>query len=115
MLSEEWAEALEKRIDRMLPMLLSSLYAVRRQHDKGLERCFDRAVAGLNSVQRQVSYHADLRYEAANASERVRHTRALVLLGERADALARSVETCFTDGVELKRGQTSVQVLVERL
>jgi hypothetical protein len=113
--SEEWTEALERRIDRMLPVLLSSLAAVRREHDKGLVRCFDRAVSGLNSVQKQVSYHADLRYEARTASERARHTRALILLSERAEELARSVETCFTDGVPVKHGETVVEVVLDRL
>jgi hypothetical protein len=115
MFSEEWAQALERRIERLLPPLLSSLAAVRRQHDAGLVRCFDRAVAGLNSVQRQVSYHADLRYEAGSEAERVRHTRALALLSARAEELGRSVETCFTDGVPVKRGETVVEVTIERL
>jgi hypothetical protein len=115
MFSEEWVQALERRIERLLPPLLSSLAAVRRQHDAGLVRCFDRAVAGLNSVQRQVSYHADLRYEAGSEAERVRHTRALALLSARAEELGRSVETCFTDGVPVKRGETVVEVTIERL
>lgn len=115
MYSDEWADALERRIERLLPPLLGSLAAVRRQHDAGLVRCFDRAVAGLNSLQRQVSYHADLRYEAASAAERVRHTRALALLAARAEELGRSVETCFTDGVPVKRGETVVEVTIERL
>lgn len=115
MFSEEWADALERRIERLLPPLLSSLSAVRRQHDAGLVRCFDRAVASLNSVQRQVSYHADLRYEAVSDAERTRHTRALALLAARAEELGRSVETCFTDGVPLKRGETVVEVTIERL
>ena len=115
MFSEEWTDALERRIERLLPPLLSSLAAVRRQHDAGLVRCFDRAVAGLNSVQRQVSYHADLRYEAVSETERARHTRALGLLAARAEELGRSVETCFTDGVPVKRGETVVEVTIERL
>ncbi len=115
MFSEEWADALERRIERLLPPLLSSLAAVRRQHDAGLVRCFDRAVSGLNSLQRQVSYHADLRYQAVSEAERVRHTRALALLAARAEELGRSVETCFTDGVPVKRGETVVEVTIERL
>jgi hypothetical protein len=113
--TEAWAEALERRIDRLVPVLLRSLAAARRERDAGLVRCFDRAVAGLNSVQRQVSYHADLRYEARAESERARHTRALLVLNERAEELARSVETCFTDGVPVKNGQTVVEVVVEKL
>jgi hypothetical protein len=114
MFSEEWADALERRIDRMLPVLLKSLAAVRRERDPALVRCFDRAVAGLNSLQKQVSYHADLRYEARSESERLRHTRALALISARADELAQSVETCFTDGVPVKHGETVVEVVVER-
>jgi hypothetical protein len=113
--TEAWADALERRIDRLLPVLLSSLSAVRRAHDPGLVRCFDRAVSALSSVQRQVSYHADLRFEASAQSERARHTRALMLLSERVDELGRSVETCFTDGVQVKHEQTVVEVVVERL
>ena len=112
--TEEWEEALARRIERTLPALLSSLAAARREQDKGLVRCFDRAVAGLNSTQRQVSYHADLRDEASSESERARHARALVLLSARVDELALSVETCFTDGVLVKHGQTVVEVVVEK-
>lgn len=112
--SEAYADALERRIDRLLPVLMSSLKAVRREHDPALVRCFDRAISALNSVQRQVSYHADLRYEANAASERARHTRALVLLSGRVDELARSVETCFTDGVEVQSDTTVVEVVLER-
>jgi hypothetical protein len=113
-INEAWVDALSLRIERMVPVVMSSLAAVRRERDKGLVRCFDRAVAGLNSLQRQVSYHADLRYETSIASERARHTRALVLLSARADELARSVQTCFTDGVPLKDGETVVEVVAER-
>ena len=113
--SEAWAEALERRIDGLLPVLLRSLAAARREHDPALVRCFDRAVSGLNSVQRQVSYHADLRFEARAESERARHTRALLVLSERAEELGRSVESCFTDGVPVKHGQTVVEVVVERI
>lgn len=115
MFEEAWAEALERRIERLLQPLLSSLAAVRREQDPGLVRCFDRAVAGLNSLQRQVRFHADLRYEADSAAERVRLTRALVLLSARAEELGRNVETCFTDGVPVKHGETIVEVTVERL
>lgn len=114
MFSEEWANALERRIERMLPVLLKSLAAVRRERDPALVRCFDRAVAGLNSLQKQVSYHADLRYEARSEGERLRHTRALALISARADELAQSVETCFTDGLAVKHGETVVEVVVER-
>lgn len=110
----DWVDALWERIEQLRPILMSSLAASRREHDKGLVRCFDRAVAGLNSAQRQLGYHADLRDGAQQEGERARQTRALRLLSARVDELALSVETCFTDGIAVKHDQTVVEVIVEQ-
>jgi hypothetical protein len=103
-----WVDALERRIDRLLPSLLTSLWAVRREREPALVRCFDRAVSELNSVARQVAYHAD---RLEDVRERVRHQKALLLLNTRVEDLARTRVDCFTDGAVVAAGKTSVEVV----
>jgi hypothetical protein len=106
------AQGLARRIERLLPAMLSSLAAARRHGEPSLVRCFDRAVSGLHSLSKQVTYHAERGARAREASERDRHQRALLYLAQRVDELAHSGETCFTDGVLLPPGQTQVEVVI---
>jgi hypothetical protein len=106
----DWVDALERRIGKLLPSLLGSLSAARREREPALVRCFDRAVSELHSVERQVSYHAD-RLELTDRATLARHRRALLLLQTRVDELSRSGVSCFTDGTVSRPGETHVEVL----
>jgi len=105
----DWVDSLERRIGSLLPSLLSSLSAARREREPAMVRCFDRAVSELHGVERQVGYHAD-RLDVPDELARGRHQKALVLLLERVDELAQSRVSCFTDGAVSKPGQTRVEV-----
>lgn len=109
--SVDAATGLSRRIERLLPVLMSSLAAARREHEAALIRCFDRAVAELHGLRRQVAYHSERQARATEASERGRHGRALKFLAQRVDELAHSGESCFTDGVWLASGETRVDVV----
>jgi hypothetical protein len=106
----DWVDALERRIGKLLPSLLTSLSAVRRERESALVRCFDRAVSELHSVERQVAYHAD-RLELPDGSTDARHQKALLLLRTRVDDLSHSGVSCFTDGALSRPGETQVEVL----
>jgi hypothetical protein len=106
------AQGLARRIERLLPAMLSSLAAARREGEPTLVRCFDRAVSELHSLRRQVTYHAERGARAREATDRERHQRALLYLAQRVDELAHSGETCFTDGVLLPPGETQVEVVI---
>ena len=105
------SQGLSRRIERLLPVLMSSLAAARREREDALIRCFDRAVSELHGLRRQVAYHADRRERAPQPGERERHQRALTFLAQRVDELAHSGETCFTGGVLLSPGTTRVDVV----
>lgn len=105
------SQGLSRRIERLLPVLMSSLAAARREREAPLIRCFDRAVSELHGLRRQVAYHAERRERAAEPRERERHQRALTFLAQRVEELARSGETCFTGGVWLSSGETRVDVV----
>lgn len=109
--SPEGAQGLARRIERLLPAMLNSLAAARREGEPALIRCFDRAVAELHSLGRQVTYHAERGARAQEASERQRHQRALLYLAQRVDQLSHSGESCFTDGVWLPPGTTQVEMV----
>lgn len=108
----ETASQLQRRIQRLLPALMSSLAAARREGDPTLIRCFDQAVSALHSLDRQVSYHADRKAQATQSTERARHEKALVFLRERVDELAHSGESCFTEGAWVPPGATYVEVTI---
>lgn len=103
---------LEREIQRLLPTLMSSLAAARRERDPLLIRCFDRAVSELHGVRRQVGYHLARHAIASEAAERSRHEKALRFLRERVVALSQRSESCFTEGVWVKPGETHVEVIV---
>lgn len=105
-----WVDSLEQRIGKLLPTLLSSLSAARRERESALVRCFDRAISALHSVEKQVAYHAD-RLEVPDLADRGRHQRALMLLRGRVDELSQSSISCFTDGAVTQPGQTLVEVV----
>jgi hypothetical protein len=105
------AQGLSRRIERLLPAMLNSLAAARREREPAMIRCFDRAVSELHSLARQVTYHLERRASASLPTERERHQRALVFLAQRVDELAHSGESCFTDGVWLASGETRVEVV----
>jgi hypothetical protein len=109
--SGDASQALAYRIERLLPVLMSSLAAARRERERELVRCFDRAVSELHGLRRQVAYHAERHLRAPEPSERDRHQRALSFLAQRVEELAHSGETCFTDGVLLPPGKTRVDVV----
>jgi hypothetical protein len=109
--AQEAVQTLSRRIERLLPVLMSSLAAARREREGELVRCFDRAVSELHSLRRQLAYHAQRRALANEPSERARHSRALTVLAQRVDELAHSGESCFTDGVWLPPGKTRVDVV----
>ena len=105
------SQGLSHRIEKLLPVLMSSLAAARREREDPLIRCFDRAVSELHGLRRQVAYHAERQLRAPEASERERHQRALTFLAQRVEELAHSGETCFTGGVLLSPGKTRVEVV----
>lgn len=105
-----FVEALEQRIAKLLPSLLSSLAAARREREPTLVRCFDRALAQLHGVERQLAYHAE-RLEVPLASERDRHQKALFVLEARVRELAQSGISCLTDGALTRANQTEVEVI----
>jgi hypothetical protein len=107
-----YIDALSRRIERLLPVLMGSLSEVRRVREPALIRCFDRAVSALHGVGRQLRYHAERWESEPSATERTRHARALLLLDARVQELSLSTELCFTDGIALAPGETHVSVEV---
>jgi hypothetical protein len=107
-----WVDSLERQIEKLLPTLLGSLAAARREREPTIVRCFDRAISALHSVERQVAYHAD-RLEEPELAKRGRHQKALLLLRGRVEELSQSGVRCFTDGALSQGGQTQVEVSYE--
>jgi hypothetical protein len=107
---QAWLERLERRLARLVPVVMSSLAAARREQNPLLIRCFDRTVSALHGTGRQLRYHAEQWHNERSHSERRRHENALRLLRLRVDDLARMPELCFTDGVALRSGETRVEV-----
>ncbi|HEX6244449.1 MAG TPA: hypothetical protein VFZ61_26205 [Polyangiales bacterium] len=105
------SQGLPRRIERLLPVLMNSLAAARREREDALIRCFDRAVSELHGLRRQAAYHADRSERAVEPGARDRHQRALTFLAQRVEELAHSGETCFTGGVVLSPGTTRVDVV----
>ena len=105
----DWVDSLERQIEKLLPRLLGSLAAARREREPAIVRCFDRAISALHSVEKQVAYHAD-RLEEPDLSTRGRHQKALLLLRGRVEELSQSGVRCFTDGALSQGGQTQVEV-----
>jgi hypothetical protein len=106
-----WVAQLTRRVERLLPVVMASLAAARRERDPLMIRCFDRTVSALHGTDRQLRYHAERWENEASDSERKRHALALRVLSGRVDELARMPQLCFTDGVQLSAGETYVEVV----
>lgn len=109
-----WVAQLTRRVERLLPVVMASLAAARRERDPLLIRCFDRTVSALHGTGRQLRYHAERWENEASDGERKRHALALRVLSARVDELARMPELCFTDGLRLSPGETYVEVVKPR-
>lgn len=109
-----WVAQLTRRVERLLPVVMASLSAARRNGDPLLIRCFDRTVSALHGTGRQLRFHAERWENEASASERKRHALALRVLSARVDELARMPQLCFTDGLSLPSGETYVEVVKPR-
>ena len=109
-----WVERLERRVERLLPAVMASLGAARRERDPVLVRCLDRTVSELHGTSRQLRYHAERWQNESSDAERRRHQKALRALSGRVDDLARAPELCFTFGIVLPPGETHVEVEREK-
>jgi hypothetical protein len=109
-----WMAQLNRRVERLLPVVMASLAAARRAHDPLLIRCFDRTVSALHGAGRQLRFHSERWENETSASERRRHEMALRVLSARVDELARMPALCFTGGVPVASDQTYVEVVKPR-
>jgi hypothetical protein len=106
-----WVAQLTRRVERLVPVVMASLAAARRERDPFLIRCFDRTVSALHGTSRQLQYHAQRWENEAAPSERKRHAQALRVLSARVDELAHMPEQCFTGGERRGSDETYVEVV----
>jgi hypothetical protein len=113
-IDHNWVAQLTRRVQRLVPVVMASLAAARRDGDPLLIRCFDRTVSALHGTSRQLQFHAERWENEASASERKRHARALRVLSARVDELAHMPALCFTAGEQRAEGATYVEVVKPR-